>query len=255
MGYVYILVNDSMPDLIKIGRTARKSSTRAKDLSNSTGIPTPFKVAFELSSEEYIRLESEMHSKLAEDRVASNREFFRCSVGKAKELLKELYSKSRERLALNKHPINQKAKFLLTQVPENSNDFYQIPSMAWKRPLTGTGSKDRLYLLDLMMWYLENHSNEIMEDTAYIGLNDRDLEIQISELHHLPSEQVMKWMEIPKGVFSDDELGCGELEDRFLIETDPKTGGWLAIQHLLTIMEAQQIKFQLELEIKPDLLR
>ena len=65
----------------------------------------------------------------------------------------------------------------------------------------------------------------------------------------------MKWMEIPKGIFSDDELGCGELEHRFLIETDPKTGGWLAIQHLLTIMEAQQIKFQMELEIKPDLLR
>ena len=82
-----------------------------------------------------------MHSKLAEDRVASNREFFRCSVDKAKELLKELYSKSRERLTLNKHPINQKAKFLLTQVPENSNDFYQIPSMAWKRPIDGNGEQ------------------------------------------------------------------------------------------------------------------
>lgn len=111
MGNVYILVNDSMPGLIKIGRTARKSSTRAKDLSNLTAIPTPFKVAFELSSEEYIQLDSELHSKLAEDRVASNREFFRCPVEKVKELLKELYSKGRERLALNKHPINQKANF------------------------------------------------------------------------------------------------------------------------------------------------
>ena len=57
-----------------------------------------------------------------------------------------------------------------------------------------------------------------MEDAAYIGLNDRDLEIQISELHHLPSEQVMKWMEIPKGVFSDDEFGVrrtgGQISNR-----------------------------------------
>ena len=53
MGYVYILVNDSMPGLIKIGKTARNSLARAKDLSSSTGVPTPFKVAFELSSEEH----------------------------------------------------------------------------------------------------------------------------------------------------------------------------------------------------------
>lgn len=78
-----------------------------------------------------------------------------------------------------------------------------------------------------------------MEDAAYIGLNDRVLEIQINELHHLSSEEVMKWLKIPKGIFSNDELGYGELEDGFLIETDPTTGGWLAIQHLLTIMEAQ----------------
>ena len=246
MGYVYILVNDSMPGLIKIGRTARNGSVRAKNLSNSTGIPTPFRVAFELSSEEYIGLEKEIHSSLAENRVASNREFFKCSVDEAKELLKELYSKSCERLELNKHPINQRAKFLLTQVPENSNDFYRIPSMAWTRSLMGPGSKDCLYLLDLMMWYLENHSSEIVKDAAYIGLNVRDLEIQISEFHYLSSEEVMKWLKIPKGIFSDDELGYGELENEFLIETDPTTGGWLAIQHLLMIMEAQQVKFQME---------
>lgn len=254
MGYVYILVNDSMPGLIKIGRTARNGSVRAKDLSNSTGIPTPFNVAFELSSEEYIGLEREMHSSLAEHRVASNREFFKCSVDEAIELLKELHSKSRERLKLNKHPINQRAKFLLTQVPENSNDFYRIPAMTWTRPLVGPGSKDHLYLLDLMMWYLENHSSEIAEDAAYIGLNVRDMERQINELDHLPPEEIMKWMKIPKGIFSDDELGYGELEDRFRIETDPKTAGWLAIQHLLTIMGAQQITFQMELRKKPNQL-
>lgn len=254
MGYVYILVNDSIPGLIKIGRTARDSPTRAKDLSNSTGIPTPFKVAFELSSDEYGQLEREMHNKLAKYCVASNREFFRCSVDKAKEVFEELHSEHlnyewgvdqwerlKEPVTLNNHPINQRAKFLLAQMPEGPNDFYRISAMTWTRP--------HLYLLDLMMWYLENHSSEIVEDAAYIGLNPRDLEIQIEELWDLPPYEVMMWLIIPKGIFTDDELGDWELEeDRFLMETNPEVGGWVAIQHLLTLMEARQIKLQRELE-------
>ena len=92
MGYVYILVNDSMPGLIKIGKTARNSLARAKDLSSSTGVPTPFKVAFELASEEHGKLEKEMHSRLSVYRVARNREFFKFQIDEAIRLLKELHS-------------------------------------------------------------------------------------------------------------------------------------------------------------------
>lgn len=65
MGYVYILQNDSMPGLLKIGKTARNSRERAKELSKSTGVPTPFRVVFDLSSDRYEILEREVHSKLA----------------------------------------------------------------------------------------------------------------------------------------------------------------------------------------------
>ena len=91
MGYVYILVNDSMPGLIKIGKTARNSRTRARELSNSTGVPTPFEVAFELSSKNYEKLESEIHIKLAKYRVSQNREFFKYPEDEAIRLLKELH--------------------------------------------------------------------------------------------------------------------------------------------------------------------
>ena len=90
IGYVYILENDSMPGLIKIGRTSRDSVERARELSSTTGVPTPFKVAFELPSAEYEQLEGKIHNRLAGYRVTSNREFFKYPVNKAISLLKKL---------------------------------------------------------------------------------------------------------------------------------------------------------------------
>lgn len=120
--------------------------------------------------------------------------------------------------------------------------------MRWMRPLVVPGSKDHLYLLDLMMWYLENPNREIVQDAAYIGLDPWDLKIQIEELQNLSPYETMMWMIIPKGIFSDDDLGYGELENRFLTETNPEVGGWLVVKHLLIVMEAHQIKFRMELK-------
>ena len=92
MGYVYILENDSMPGLIKIGKTARNSRERAKELSNSTSVPTPFKVVFELSSDKYELLEREVHRKLTQNRVDNKREFFKCTVNIAIEAIKGIHS-------------------------------------------------------------------------------------------------------------------------------------------------------------------
>ena len=92
MGNVYILENDSMPGLIKIGKTARNSRERAKELPHSTSVPTPFRVVFELSSDKYEILEREAHSRLARYRVGNNREFFKYTLGIAIKALKEVYS-------------------------------------------------------------------------------------------------------------------------------------------------------------------
>jgi len=39
--YVYVLVNKSMPDMVKIGMTIREVEERAKEISGATGVPTP----------------------------------------------------------------------------------------------------------------------------------------------------------------------------------------------------------------------
>jgi len=88
-GYVYILINSSMPGLIKIGRTFRDSKARAREL-RSTGVPTPFEVAFELFSESHEELEQKLHDQISEFRVSYDREFFRYPLKHAIQHLLEL---------------------------------------------------------------------------------------------------------------------------------------------------------------------
>lgn len=74
-GYVYILSNPSMPDLIKIGRTARNVQQRASELYQ-TGVPTPFKVHYDILTPNCIEMESAAHEFFAPFRISDSREFF-----------------------------------------------------------------------------------------------------------------------------------------------------------------------------------
>ncbi len=91
MGCVYILVNNGMPDLIKIGQTSVTAEDRAKQLSRETAAPFPFEAAFALYCEWYIELEKAIHRKLAYCRVSTNKEFFKCPVDDAIMELKQLH--------------------------------------------------------------------------------------------------------------------------------------------------------------------
>lgn len=132
MASVYILVNKDMPGLIKIGRTSGAASERAKKLSQSTSVPSPFEVAYETPCDQAKQLERTMHRQLAQYR-RPRREFFECSVEYAISLL-EHYSLD----ILNNHPWNQKAKELLNKLPENEAVAYP----------------EALYLLQLAKWGL-----------------------------------------------------------------------------------------------------
>ncbi|AHJ14177.1 GIY-YIG nuclease family protein [Sulfurospirillum multivorans] len=96
-GYVYILINQSMPGLIKVGKTKRDSRSRARELY-STGIPTPFQVAFEIFCDDYELVEKKIHEKLADFRVNNNREFFKFPIDKAISLLQKNSEVSKEDL-------------------------------------------------------------------------------------------------------------------------------------------------------------
>jgi hypothetical protein len=84
-GYVDVLVNPSMGNLVKIGKTTRNPRTRITELSFATGVPTPFTLAFDAYVEDCSQAETYVHARLEKDgyRVAANREFFNVDLSTA----------------------------------------------------------------------------------------------------------------------------------------------------------------------------
>jgi hypothetical protein len=91
IGVVYVLANEAMPGLLKIGFTTETAEARAIELSRHTGVPTAFKVAW--SSERVSnpqQVEKQAHTQLSMFRENSQREFFRVELPFAIEVLEEL---------------------------------------------------------------------------------------------------------------------------------------------------------------------
>ena len=86
MPTVYILTNESMPDIIKIGITDNLSR-RLRDLDN-TSTPLPFECFYALEVEDAQSIEKLLHEAFDDKRVRQNREFFNCTPEQAKSPLK-----------------------------------------------------------------------------------------------------------------------------------------------------------------------
>lgn len=75
-GFVYILINDHMQGVYKVGCTERSPHARAEELSRPTGIPSPFKVLVYAEVRDFQHVERRMHDWLSRFRISENREFF-----------------------------------------------------------------------------------------------------------------------------------------------------------------------------------
>lgn len=73
---IYILTNEAMDGLIKIGRTTTSVEQRIKELDN-TSIPLPFQCFFAGEVADCAHVEAHLHLAFADKRVRNNREFFR----------------------------------------------------------------------------------------------------------------------------------------------------------------------------------
>lgn len=73
---VYVLTNEAMDGLVKIGRTSTSVEQRIKELDN-TSIPIPFQCFFAGEVNDSTYVEAHLHKAFADKRVRNNREFFR----------------------------------------------------------------------------------------------------------------------------------------------------------------------------------
>lgn len=79
-GWVYIISNPAMPDLIKVGYSTKDPELRARELNN-TGAPHAYIVEYEMLIEDPFKIEQQTHKALTCFR--ENREWFRCSCEEA----------------------------------------------------------------------------------------------------------------------------------------------------------------------------
>jgi len=77
---IYVLTNEAMPGLVKIGLTSDSVESRIANLSASTGVPLPFECHFAAEIPEGVNLEKiekTLHQLFAEHRINPRREFFK----------------------------------------------------------------------------------------------------------------------------------------------------------------------------------
>ena len=91
--YVYVLVNKSMPSMVKIGMTVREVEERAKEISGATGVPTPWVPVFSFKCFNSYKLEQELHAYLDAVRVSGNREMFYMHSKDAINIVKQIGAK------------------------------------------------------------------------------------------------------------------------------------------------------------------
>lgn len=77
-GYIYVLINPTMPNIAKVGKTARDPQDRVAELSGATGVATPFVLVYKELFADCSFAETYIHQILEDKgyRVSQNREFF-----------------------------------------------------------------------------------------------------------------------------------------------------------------------------------
>lgn len=125
-GFVYLLLNPAFPNMVKIGKTTKDPEVRVKELSRATGVPTPFKLIYQIFVSNCDVVEKEIHFELQNKglRNTTNREFFNIEPFNAIELFKEYEERFRVSDDSEYQDIEQdeiENKYLMTYTFEQRN--------------------------------------------------------------------------------------------------------------------------------------
>jgi hypothetical protein len=96
-GWVYVLSNKAMPDIVKIGYSTKEATLRADELEG-TGLPHPFVVEYNALVVDPRDVEQQVHKRLREYR--EGKEFFRIAVSQAIECIRQVASMQKKMILL-----------------------------------------------------------------------------------------------------------------------------------------------------------
>jgi hypothetical protein len=83
---VYVLTNEAMEGLVKIGRTTTSVEQRIRELDN-TSMPLPFQCFYAGEVANSALVEGKLHRIFADKRIRNNREFFRIDPNQVREAI------------------------------------------------------------------------------------------------------------------------------------------------------------------------
>lgn len=90
MPFVYVLTNESMPGLVKIGMTDDTSTNARIGQLYTTGVPLPFNLEYACEVPNARQVEQALHVAFAPHRINARREFFRMEPEQAIAILRLL---------------------------------------------------------------------------------------------------------------------------------------------------------------------
>jgi len=83
---VYVLTNEAMDGMFKIGRTSTSVEQRIRELDN-TSMPLPFQCFYAAEVHDSVVVEGKLHRIFSDKRIRSNREFFRVDANQVREAI------------------------------------------------------------------------------------------------------------------------------------------------------------------------
>lgn len=83
---VYVLTNEAMEGMVKIGRTTTSVEQRIRELDN-TSLPLPFQCFYAAEVGNSAVVEGKLHRIFSDKRIRTNREFFRADANQVREAI------------------------------------------------------------------------------------------------------------------------------------------------------------------------
>lgn len=159
MQYVYLLLNEHMPGLVKIGYTEREPEARAAELSSPTGVPGEFRVHASWAVDDGRTVEGLVFAELAPYRLL-NQEFFRLTPDEARRLIQKVVIRYKRK--------GFRSLFdALIQDPDLAEEALEIQKELWKREeerrrLEAQGIKSEQERVRLKLEQLDRESNRVV---------------------------------------------------------------------------------------------